>query len=62
MRRWRAVVGQWRGLARSGLVRIGLAGGHFGMLRFAGVGWRAAEVVTRLSQVVRNMMGRREIR
>ena len=35
MRRWRAVVGQWRGLARSGLVRIGLVGGHFGMLRFA---------------------------
>ena len=27
--------GQWRGLARSGLVQIGLAGGHFGMVRFA---------------------------
>ena len=26
------------------------------------VGWRAAEVVTRLSQAVRNMVGRREIR
>ena len=38
MRRWRAVVGQWRGLARSGLVRIGFAGGHFEMLRFAGGG------------------------
>ena len=35
MSRWRAVVGQWRGLARSGLVQIGLAGGHFEMLRFA---------------------------
>ena len=35
MRRWRAVMGQWRGLARSGLVRIGFVGGHFGMLRFA---------------------------
>ena len=32
------VVGQWRGLARSGLVQIGRAGGHFGMLRFAGGG------------------------
>jgi hypothetical protein len=28
-----AVVGQW--LARSGLVHIGLAGGHFGVHRFA---------------------------
>ena len=27
--------GQWRGLARSGLVQIELAGGHFGMVRFA---------------------------
>jgi hypothetical protein len=26
------------------------------------VGWRAAEVVTRLSQVARNTVGRREIR
>jgi len=26
------------------------------------LGWRAAEVVTRLSQVARNMVGRREIR
>jgi len=29
------VVGQWRGLARSGLVQIGLAGGHFEIRRFA---------------------------
>ena len=29
------VVGQGRGLARSGLVHIGFAGGHFGMRRFA---------------------------
>ena len=35
MSRWRAVVGQWRGLVRSGLVQIGFAGGHFEMLRFA---------------------------
>ena len=36
-----------------------------GISRCAGlllVGWRAAEVVTELSQVVRNMVGRREIR
>ena len=57
MRRWRAVVGQWRGLARSGLVRIGFVGGHFGMLRFAVGGLAGCEVVTELSQVVRNMLG-----
>ena len=62
MRRWRAVVGQWRGLARSGLVRIGFVGGHFGMLRFAVGGLAGCEVVTELSQVVRNMVGRRGIR
>ena len=49
----------WRGLVwcKSGLPA--------GISRCAGlllVGWRAAEVVTRLSQVVRNMVGRREIR
>ena len=36
-----------------------------GISRCAGlllVGWRAAEVVTELSQAVRNMVGRREIR
>ena len=38
MSRWRAVVGQWRGLARSGVVHIGCAGGHFEMVRFAGGG------------------------
>ena len=27
--------GQWRGLARSGLVQIGCAGGHFDMVGFA---------------------------
>ena len=35
-----------------------------GISRCAGlllVGWRAAEVVTELSQAVRNMVGRREI-
>ena len=62
MSRWRAVAGQWRGLARSGLVHIGLAGGHFEMRRFAVgglAGWRRCH---RLSQAVRNMVGRREIR
>jgi hypothetical protein len=33
MSRWRAVVGQWRGLARSGLVQTEQASGHFAMLR-----------------------------
>ena len=32
---WRAVVGLWRGLARSGVVQIGCAGGHFEMVGFA---------------------------
>jgi hypothetical protein len=36
MSRWRAVVGQQRrGLARTGLVHIGQAGGHFEMLGFS---------------------------
>src|SRR6476659_1662299 len=35
MSRWRAVVGCGEGLARSGLVRIGCAGGHFEILGFA---------------------------
>ena len=43
-------------------MHIGFAGGHFEMLGFAG-GWPAGgDVVTGLSQVVRNMVGRREIR
>jgi hypothetical protein len=62
MSRWRAVVGQLRGLARTGLVQTGFAGGHFGMRRFAVGGLAGGDVVTRLSQVMRNMMGRREIR
>ena len=62
MSRWRAVVGQWRGLARSDVVHIGLAGGHFEMLGFAGGGLAGGDVVTELSQAVRNMVGRREIR
>ena len=49
-------------LARTGLVHIRLAGGHFEMLRFAGVGLAGRDVVTRLSQVARNMVGRGEIR
>jgi len=32
---WRAVVGLWRGWARSGVVQIGCAGGHFEMVGFA---------------------------
>ena len=49
-------------MARSGLVHIGLAGGHFDMVRFAVGGLGGGEVVTELSQVARNMVGRREIR
>ena len=62
MSRWRAVVGQWRGLARIGLVQIGFAGGHFEMRRFAVGGLAGGDVVTELSQAARNMMGRRGIR
>ena len=54
--------GAAEGLARSGLVHIGCVGGHFDMVRFAGGGLAGGEVVTRLSQVVRNMLGRRGIR
>ena len=62
MSRWGAVVGQWRGLARTGLVQIGFAGGHFEMVGFAVGGLAGCDVVTELSQAVRNMVGRREIR
>ena len=62
MSRWRAVVGHWRGLVRSGLVQIGFAGGHFEMVRFVIGGLAGRDVVTELSQAVRNMVGRREIR
>ena len=49
-------------VGRTGVMHIGFAGGHFEMLGFAG-GWPAGgDVVTGLSQVVRNMVGRREIR
>ena len=44
MSRWRAVVGQWRGLARTGLAQIGLGGGHFEMRSLLFVGWRAARL------------------
>jgi hypothetical protein len=49
-------------LERSGLAQIGFAGGHFEMLRFAVGGLAGCDVVTSLSQVVRNVVGRREIR
>jgi hypothetical protein len=62
MNRWRAGDAAVERVARSGLVHIGLAGGHFGMRRFAVGGLAGCDVVTRLSQVVRNMVGRREIR
>ena len=62
MRRWRAG-GQWRGLARSGLGADRVCRRAFrdasGLLV---VGWRAAEVVTELSQAARNMVGRRGMR
>ncbi len=54
--------GAGRGLARTGLVQIGFAGGHFEMRRFAVGGLAGGEVVTELSQAARNMVGRREIR
>jgi hypothetical protein len=44
------------------LGQIGLAGGHFEMVRFAGGGVAGCDVVTRLSQAARNMVGRREMR
>jgi hypothetical protein len=62
MSRWRAVVGQGTRFERSGLVQIGLAGRHFEMRRFAVGGLAGCDVVTRLSQVARNMVGRGEIR
>jgi aspartate oxidase len=62
MSRWRAVVGQGARFERSGLVQIGLAGGHFEMRRFAEGGLAGGDVVTELSQAARNMVGRREIR
>ena len=44
------------------MVQIELAGGHFEMHGFA-VCWPAGgDVVTELSQLARNMVGRREIR
>ena len=62
MSRWRAVVGQGTRLERSGLVQIGLAGGLFEMRGFAVGGLAGGDVVTELSQVGRNMVGRRGIR
>ena len=63
MSRWRAVVGQrqrgWPGLV---WCKSGCAGGHFEMVRFAVGGLAGCDVVTGLSQAVRNMVGRREIR
>ena len=49
-------------MVRSGLVQIGFAGGHFEMVRFVVGGLAGCDVVTELSQAVRNMLGRREIR
>ena len=46
----------------SGLVQIGQLAGISGCAGLLWVGWRAAEVVTELSQAARNMVGRREIR
>ena len=55
------MVEQGTRLERSGLVQIGFAGGHFDMLRFAVGGLAGGDVVTQLSQAVRNMVGRRGI-
>jgi hypothetical protein len=54
-----AVERGWRGLV---WCKSGLPAGHFEMLGFAGGGLAGGEVVTELSQVGRNMVGRREIR
>ena len=50
--------------ARGGLVwcKSGLPAGISRWSGLLWVGWRAAEVVTRLSQVARNMVGRRQMR
>ena len=48
--RWARGGGRGTRLARSGLVHIGFAGGYFGCAGLLLVGWRAAEVVTELSQ------------
>jgi hypothetical protein len=44
----RAVVGQWRGFARSGVVPVGFASGHFEMLGFAGGGPAGGDVCHRV--------------
>ena len=62
MSRWRAVVGQGTRFERSGLVPIGVVGRHFEILKFAVGGPAGGDVVTELSQAVRNVVGRREIR
>ena len=63
MSRWRAVVGVvergWRGLV---WCESGLPVGISGCAGLLVVGWRAGDVVTCLSQVARNVVGRREIR
>jgi len=46
----------------SGLVQTGQLAGISGCAGLLWVGWRAAEVVTQLSQAARNMLGRRQIR
>ena len=57
--RWRAVGGTHVG---SGLVQTGQLAGISGCAGLLWVGWRAAEVVTELSQAARNMVGRRQMR
>jgi hypothetical protein len=47
----RGVVGKWRGLARSDLVHIGLAGGHFEMRRF-GVGGLDHHIQLHLARIM----------
>jgi len=61
MSRWRAVVGSGEGWPGLVWCKSGLPAGISGWSGLLLVGWRAAEVVTELSQAVRNMVGRREI-
>jgi hypothetical protein len=46
----------------SGLVQTGQLAGISGCAGLLWVGWRAAEVVTELSQAARNMVGRKQMR
>jgi len=64
MSRWRAVVGLWRGVGPVwfGANRLCRRAFRHGRVCCGWAGWLAAEVVTELSQAVRNMVGRKQMR